>query len=80
MPLSIQNGNELNWQGIFEMLRDLCQNHNNEDILMICSLLPFPFWFIEGENNLNQEYQTLWLSFDIYILAWASQGESIASS
>ena len=80
MPLSIQNGNELNWQGIFEMLRDLCQNHNNEDILMICSLLPFPFWFIEGENNLNQEYQTLWLSFDIYILAWASQGECIASS
>ena len=80
MPLSIQNGNELNWQGIFEMLRDLCQNHNNEDILMICSLLPFPFWFIEGENNLNQEYQTLWLSFDIYILAWASHGESIASS
>ena len=80
MPLSIQNGNELNWQGIFEMLRDLCQNHNNKDILMICSLLPFPFWFIEGENNLNQEYQTLWLSFDIYILAWASQGESIASS
>ena len=80
MPLSIQNGNELNWQGIFEMLRDLCQNHNNEDILMICSLLPFPFWFIEGENNLNQEYQTLWLSFDIYILAWASQGGSIASS
>ena len=80
MPLSIQNGNELNWQGIFEMLRDLCQNHNNEDILMICSLLPFPFWFIEGENNLNQEYQTLWLSFDIYILAWASQGKSIASS
>ena len=38
------------------------------------------FWFIEGENNLNQEYQTLWLSFDIYILAWASHGESIASS
>ena len=49
----------------FEMLRDLCQNHNNEDILMICSLLPFPFCFIEGENNLNQEYQTLWLFFDI---------------
>ena len=80
MPLSIQNGNELNWQGIFEMLRDLCQNHNNEDILMICSLLPFPFWFIEGENNLNQEYQTLWQSFDIYILACASHGEFIASS
>ena len=55
MPLSIQNGNELNWQGIFEMLRDLCQNHNNEDILMICSLL-------------NSFWENLFLARDLEVL------------